>query len=167
MVENITAPLRGNAHWNLGSLPHLWELRLARPISTDESFEVSFLIGTDHFWDQVEVQVIRRDGPTTVASKPGYLLSGPMRTPPDQVSATAVNLLHTISSTRMEELKLEWFWSLEAIGISLQSERNDHEVFLQYYCKSSITGNEDGTSSAKFPWKDNSPPLLTNYVGCE
>ncbi|KAK2561922.1 hypothetical protein P5673_015342 [Acropora cervicornis] len=97
----------------------------------------------DHFWDQVEVQVIRGDGPTTVASKPGYLLSGPMRTPPDQVSATAVNLLHTISSTRMEELKLEWFWSLEAIGICPQSERNDHEVFLQYYCKSSITGNED------------------------
>lgn len=152
-MKNITAPLRDNAHWNLWSLPHLWELGLARPISTDENFEVSLLIGKDHFWDQVEVQVIRGDGPTTVASKPGYLLSGPMKTPPDQISATAVTLLNTILSTRKEELNLERFWSLEAIGISPQSERNDQELFLQHYCKSSITGNEDGTTVQSSPGK--------------
>ena len=66
-----------------------------------------------------------------------------MRTPPDHISAPAINFPHTISSTREEELELERFWSLEAIGISPRSERNGSEVFLEHYCKTSIARNEN------------------------
>ena len=148
-------------------LPHLRGLKLAHLITSDESFDVSLLIGADHYWDLVEDHVIRGPGPTAVASKLGYLLSGPMPTSSDTRSTTVVNLLQTISSTKGDELDLEKFWSLETMGISPQSEKNDHEVFLENYISDSITRNHDGSYNAKFPWKDDSPMLPINYTRCQ
>ena len=67
----------------------------------------------------------------------------------------------------MDELDLEKFWSLEAMGISPQSEKNDHEVFLENYISDSITRNQDDSYNAKFPWKADSPMLPTNYNKCK
>lgn len=122
-------------------LPHLRRLTLAHPITSDESLDVSLLTGADHYWDLVEDHVIRGPGPTAVASKLGYLLSGPLRTSSGTSSINVVNLLQTISSTKGDEFDLEKFWSLEAMGISPQSEKNDHEVFLENYSTDSITRN--------------------------
>lgn len=72
-----------------------------------------------------------------------------------------------MSSTKEDELDLDKFWSLEAMGISPQSEKNDHEVFLENYINTSITRNQDGSFNAKFPWKEDSPILPTNYIKCE
>ena len=148
-------------------LYYLRGLKLAHPTTSDESFEVSFLIGADYYWDLVEDHVIRGRGPTAVASKLSYLLSGPLQTSSSLPSNTVVNPLQTISSTKEDELDLEKFWSLEAMGISPQSEKNDHEVFLAIYINTSITRNQDGSYNAKFPWKDDSLTLPTNYIKCE
>ena len=155
VVEKIATPLQTHMQQGVEDLPHLRGLKLAHPISSAESFDVSVLIGADHYWDLVEDHVIRGPGPTAVASKLGYLLSGPLPTSSGTSSTTVVNLLQTMSSTKGDELDLQKFWSLEAMGISPQSEKNDHGVFLSYI-SDSITRNQDGSYNAKFPWKDNS-----------
>ena len=167
VVEKIATPLQTHMHQGMEDLTHLRGLKLAHPITSDQSFDVSLLIGADHYWDLVEDHVIRGHGPTAVASKIGYLLSGPLQTSSGVSSTTVVNLLQTISSTKRDELDLEKFWSLEAMGISPQSEQNDHEVFLENYISTSITRNQDGSYIAKFPWRDDSPMLPTNYNKCE
>ena len=167
VVEKIATPLQNHLHQNVQDLPYLRGLRLAHPITSEESFEVSLLIGVHHYWDLVEDHVIRGRGPTAVASKLGYLLSGPLQTSSGQPSPTVVNLLHTMSSTKKDELALEKFWSLEAMGISPQPEKGDHDVFLENYLNTSVTRNLYGSYNAKFPWKDDSPLLPTNHLKCE
>ena len=54
------------------------ELPLAHPVTTDESFKISLFIGVDHYWHIVEDNIARGNGPTAMASKLGYLLSGPL-----------------------------------------------------------------------------------------
>ena len=167
VVEKIATPLQNHLCREIQDMPHLRGLRLAHPITSDEHFAISLLIGADHYWDIVDDTVIRGQGPTAVASKLGYLLSGPLQTSLTKPSETCVNLLHTLSSTKKEEFDLEQFWSLEAIGISPQSEKNDHETFLDNYINTSITRNPDGSFNAKFPWKEDCPILPTNYITCE
>ena len=162
VVEKIAAPLQTHMHQGVEDLPYLRGLKLAHPITSDEIFEVSLLSGADHYWDLVEDHVIRGRGPTAVASKLGYLLSRPLQTSSSLPSNTVVNLLQTMSSTKEDKLDLEKFWSLEAMGISPHSEKNDHEVFLEYYINTSITRNQDGSYNAKFPWKDDALTLPTN-----
>ena len=60
--------------------PHLTGLRITHPVTIQEKFDISLLIGADHYRDIVEDEVIRGGGPTAVASKLGYLLSGPLQT---------------------------------------------------------------------------------------
>jgi len=56
-------------------LSYLIDLPLAHPVTTDDNFKIS--IGADHYWDIVEDHIVRRNGPTAMASKLGYLFSGP------------------------------------------------------------------------------------------
>ena len=128
VVEKIATPLQNHLSRQIQDMPHLRGLKLAHPVTSDENFAISLLIGADHYWDIVEDTVIRGQGPTAVASKLGYLLSGPLQTSFIRPSETVVNLLHTLSSTKKEEFDLERFWSLEAMGISPQSEGNSDEV---------------------------------------
>ena len=106
--------------------------------------------------------VIHGQGPTAVESKLGYLISGPLQTNCVNHTDTAVNLLQTLSSTTAAEHDLEHFWSLESIGISPPTEMDNQEL-LQ---RSSITTMSDGSYSAKFPWKEDYPELLSNYGSC-
>ena len=72
VVEKITTPLQTHVQQGVEDLPHLRGLKLAHPISSAESFDVSLLIGADHYWDLVEDHVICGPGPMAVASKLGY-----------------------------------------------------------------------------------------------
>ena len=46
VVPTITTPLRNTVKLNVTQLPHLRELPLAHPITQDDSFKISLLIGT-------------------------------------------------------------------------------------------------------------------------
>ena len=48
-------------------------LKLAYPITKQESFEIELLIGVDYYWDIVEDCIVRGNGPTAVKSEIGYL----------------------------------------------------------------------------------------------
>ena len=45
---------------------------LAHPLNADKEFDVSLLVGVDHYWDIVGDAIVRGDGPTAVESKVGY-----------------------------------------------------------------------------------------------
>lgn len=75
-------------------------------------------------------------------------------------------VLHTLSSTKKEEFDLGQFWSLESMGILPGAEKGVHAVFLENYLNTSITRNSDGSYTEKFPWKEDAPPLPSNYSSC-
>ena len=75
IVPTIAAPL-SNMPAEFTSLKYLNRLKLAHPVTQDGDFEISLLLGADHYWRIVQNHVVRGNGPTTVKSKIGYLLSG-------------------------------------------------------------------------------------------
>ena len=166
VIDQIATPLQNRFRQQIQTIPHLRGLPLAHPVTSDEDFEISLLIGADHYWDIVKDTVIRGQGPTAVESKLGYLISGPLQTNCVNRTDTVVNLLQTLSSTTAAERDLEHFWSLESIGISPPAEMDDQESFLQHFQRSSITRMSDGSYSAKFPWKEDCPALPSNYGSC-
>ena len=59
---------------------------------------------------------------------------------------------------------LQRFWEVEDVGVTTNPQDN---TFLEQYSNSHITRLEDGSYSTKFPWKDDCPPLPSNYSICE
>ena len=55
-------------------------LKLAHPLTGEDMFSISLLLGADKYWDIMGNRVIQGDGPTAVQSMIGYLLSGPLQT---------------------------------------------------------------------------------------
>jgi len=77
VLSTITASLRSKNN-QVHRYKYLAELPLAHPKNTDERFEVDILIGSDYYWEFVEDEIIRGEGPTAMKSRVGYLLSGPL-----------------------------------------------------------------------------------------
>lgn len=51
-------------------------------------------------------------------------------------------------------------------AITPPTVRDGQESFLQHYQRSSNTRMSDGSYSTKFPWKEDSPTLPSNYSNC-
>lgn len=78
---------------DINDYPNLEGLELAD--SSESQCGIDFLIGSDHYWDLVTGETIRgNSGPTTINSKFGWLLSGPINVScsPNQ-SNTVSNLI--------------------------------------------------------------------------
>ena len=87
----------------------------------------------------MEDRVIRGEGPTAVASKLGYLLSGPLH----RTSSTAT-LFHVSAQAPAEATRIEQFWNIESTGTQPTMEDPDKQ-FLELYMKTSITSQQDGS----------------------
>ena len=157
VVPDIAVPLKNVTNEKVTQLPHLKGLPLAHPVTTDESFRISLLIGVDHYWDIVEDDIVRGDGPTAVGSKLGYPL--PVIQP--------TTFLHIADVTGVS-CNIQKYWSLETTGTDPQPDKsmNADQQFLETYSQMHITRQEDGSYCARFPWKDNHPPLPSNYNTC-
>ena len=152
IVENIASPLQLHCTDIINTIPHLRELPLAHPVTNHENFEISLLVGADHYWDIVEDRIIRGNGPTAMQSKIGYLLSGPL--PSTHSANEAANFL-TFSTSPLQEVDLQRFWSLESMGITPSTDDDQQNHFLKDYQRSSITRQPSGCYNAGFPWKKN------------
>ena len=95
VVPTIATPISNPLNTVVLQLPYLKGLPLAHPITASENFEISLLIGADHYWDLVGDHIVRGAGPTAMSSKLGYLLSGPTLLP--QPVSTSANSLHIIT----------------------------------------------------------------------
>ena len=81
VVPKLAAPIRNSVRTCLHQLPYLKGLYLAHPITSDDNFHVSVLVGADHYWQFIQDHIVRGNGPTAVQSRLGYLLSGPLPVP--------------------------------------------------------------------------------------
>ena len=161
VVPHIATPLQNTVTFDVADLPHLQKLPLAHPLSTDKQFDISLLVGADHYWDIVGDVIVRGDGPTAVESKVGYLLSGPAPVITGQfLAATTSALMLTLLPT---EFNLERFWDLESVGVTPPSDHSEDSL-LNRYSTSCVSRDDDGAYVARFPWKLNHPYLPTNYT---
>ena len=158
IVPAIAVPL-SNVQREVKTLKYLRGLKLAHPV-TDDGFEISLLIGADSYWKIVQNRVIRGKGPTAVQSKIGYLLSGP-RPINKENNKVAQHMMNVITSPP-NPLDLERFWKLESLGITLEEEAGGPSD-LKLYMDTCISFSE-GKYIAKLPWKEDHPPLPTNYA---
>ncbi|XP_013413205.1 uncharacterized protein LOC106175645 [Lingula anatina] len=162
VVPEISAPLHNLVTRRTANLSHLRNLRLAHTPSDDRSpFFVSVLIGADHYWDFVEDTIMRGPGPTAVASKFGYLLSGPAHSD-DYVTANDT-AFHVMAKQRnAEDDTLDKFWNLESIGIKDNKQTVQDPSDFQNFQRNYIEKRDD-QYVAKLPWKTDHSPLPTNY----
>jgi len=133
---------------------------LAHSVTGDTLFDISLLVGADHYWDIVEDHVVRGNGPTAVKSKIGYLLSGPM--PSTSHASADKHILNVLASRAPEHSILERFWSLENMGISPCEPDRKSVEYLQQYQATAIE-YDNGRYHAKLPWKQDHPALPTNH----
>jgi len=120
-------------------LPHLQSLTPAHPLTTDKEFDISLLLGVDHYWDIVGDNIIRGDGSTAVESKLGYLLSGlaPVTTGQFLTSTNINSFMMLTASTG--EFNLERFWDrLQSMGVNPANSHLGDKV-LNEYLASSVT----------------------------
>ncbi|XP_053402668.1 uncharacterized protein LOC128557990 [Mercenaria mercenaria] len=160
IVPTIATPISNRAHYAASKLPYLQGLKLAHTVTDDSPFSISMLIGADFYWDVIEDHIIRGNGPTAVKSKVGYLLSGPIIEADKREHID--HIFNVITSHRAEESDLERFWSLESKGITTDPVDQKLTAYLEQYQQTSIEFT-DGRYSAKLPWKEDHPPLPTNY----
>ena len=161
VVPHIATPIQNTVSSNVTRLPHLKNLTLAHSLTTDREFEISLLVGADHYWDIIGDKIVRGDGPTAVESKLGYLLSGPAPPATGQFLTSTSSVMMLL--TTPNEFNLEHFWDLESIGVTYTSD-GPVDKALDHYLASCVTRDQDGAYVARFPWKPDYPDLPTNLT---
>ena len=156
IVPNIAAPIHTN-RVAVNSYPYLKGLKLAHPVNSGNSFNVSLLIGADFYWSFVGDEIIRGDGPTAVSSKLGYLISGPTDISTCATSNPQTSLHNVLTFHRNEEVNIARFWEVEDIEPKAGLLREQAES----YGRHSISF-QNGHYSAKLPWRGNCEELPTN-----
>ena len=89
-------------------------LDLAHPYTYTTEFQINLLIGADFYWNIVENQIIRGNGPMAVQSKLGYLLSGPI--PPSEKTGD-LQMFHTATQAMDDCSNIPKFWDIESASI--------------------------------------------------
>ena len=166
IVPEIATPLQNSVRTATQNYLYLQGLKLAHPVTDNENFEISLLIGADHYWDIVEDHIIRGNGPTAMQSKLGYLLSGPVAST-GNTRSYPTNMLNVMLSHREEDDRIEQFWNLETLGITEPDPQIEENSFIHEYQQTSISRERDRSYTARFPWKKDHPPLPTNNIVCE
>ena len=163
IVPSIAAPIKNIVPRVQAYHDYLKYLPLASH-TADEEVQIDLLIGADFFWSIVKSHVVRGPGPTAVASKLGYLLSGPSNIPAQTFADTTVltSTCLKVFVDKHQELRdlSTTYWDLETIGIT----ENPKETCFDYasYCNEKLKQNDDGKYTACLPWKTDHEPLPTN-----
>lgn len=165
VVPKIATPLQNHLPSVMPNLHYLAGLKLAHPLTSDTHFEISLLIGADYYWQLIQDEIVRGEGPVAVKSKLGYLLSGPV--PSNSSPTSSTSILNVMISHKNDELDIERFWTLESLGIESPTLHHERKDPLSDYQNTLITREEDGGYVAAFPWKNEHPPLPSNFNVCE
>ena len=167
VVPSISAPIQNTVSTAVRSMPHLRGLKLAQPVTSEGTFTISLLIGTDYYWTFIQDHIVRGQGPTAQQSKLGYLLSGPLPSAVSESTSAALLQITSVLTTNKNSVPdLQGFWSVEAVGTNTSSMSMD-SAFLQSYQRSSITQSPEGPYIARFPWKEDRPHLPSNITICK
>ena len=58
IVPSIAAPIQNTISSSVYKMPHLRELRLAHPVTSEHNFHISLLIGANHYWSFVQDDIV-------------------------------------------------------------------------------------------------------------
>ena len=171
-VNEICHPLV-NQEINLAkqSYPYLVGLDLADSNPENLNMDIDILIGADFYWQFIENFTVRSQdgfGPVALASKLGFVLSGPVMNSQKEDPSSSQ---HVISCTHVlkiesenvsEKFKLQntlnKFWDLESLGIA--PEEDD----VLYKFKTDVKFNDEGHYEVKLPFKKNHEQLNDNFI---
>ena len=152
-----------------GTNIRLNEFDLADPYSTDDEILIKLLIGLGYYWSIVMGEMFRTSpGPAAIASKVGYILSGPIedrkcsniatsacatRAPP--ITKSMTNAM-TIDLKPDEITKsLNKFWDTESLGVVKEEFLKPNEVRIRH----------NGIRyEVELPWKKKYPDISDNYI---
>ena len=175
-VDHVCEPIiNQNIAFAYGKYEHLSRLPLADQSDNNDSLEIQLLIGLDHYWSLIDGQVTRGemgDGPIAMKSKLGYVLSGPVDTPPsyanDHRFSTHLTESHILkaeclvvnSDSEVNE-QIHKFWDYESIGVKSESP-----AFCDHYMENEIEFN-GRRYEAKLPFKPEHEPISDNFLLCK
>jgi len=134
IVPKLAAPVCNSVRTHLSLLSYLQHLPLAHPVTNDENFDITILIGADFYWCFVQDFVVRGDGPTAVESRLGYLLSGPL--PLSQSVSTSYVQISSLSCLT-ENIDYSTFWKVESVGTNT-SQKDSNAEFLKSYLNTKV-----------------------------
>ena len=104
-IPSIAAPIQSSVNLSVRNTLYLRGLNLAHPVTSEQNFEISLLVGTDCYWSFIQDHIVRGEGPTAQQSKLGYLLSGPVPSLLQESSSSILlQLTSVISNPREPEL---------------------------------------------------------------
>jgi len=127
VIPTIAAPLKNIPQRIL----YFRDPKMAHPISGSSSFAIDLLIGADFYWDIFENHIVLGKGPTAVASKLGYLLSGPLQSTKADKVAHMMNInITSLSYIIHISFDMEKFWKLKFIWIN-QEPTETNEMFKE------------------------------------
>ena len=170
VVSTIAAPLNNFVTSDVCELPHLQGLKLPHPVTSSQKFDISLLLGADHYWEIVGNHIVRGEGPTAMQSKLGYLLSGPLQR---QTQSSNTSVLHAYPTQILDASSIA---NLPELCIDNQSSDNVtsqqlpvplSDSFIDTFQRHCISRDRDGSYVVRFPWKTNHPILSPNLVICE
>ena len=96
-------------------------------------------------------------------SKLGYLLSGPLVV--SSVPTTDASMFH-VSTSAADCNNALTFWMVESANVMQPMTEKLENDFLERYQQSCIRREQDDAYCVKFPWKQDHPPLPSNYAVC-
>ena len=166
----ICTPL--GTKFNVSDYPPLQDLDLANS-SIDERQTIDVLIGSDHYWDFITGEVIRgENGPVAIASKFGWVLSGPTNVSVEGNESEVRSNLIISGGGKFDDYnenpdeitsELKRFWDVEAIGIC---DENPNEPYpLSSKLASGIEFNGQ-RYEVNLPRKNECLSLPDNYESC-
>ena len=159
ILDEMICPLEDFHRKEVVALPHLQNLHLAHPVTNSKFFDVDVLIGANYYWTLVGNTTIRGPGPTAVASKVGYLVSGPLLS----AFADSPKPSVVLNISTMKHFDIAQFWTLESLGIQPETESTSITETYQSECIEFSSGKY----IARLPWKKDHPELLPNFFICE
>jgi hypothetical protein len=158
--------------FDISEYPHLQDFDLADCPSDDRRC-IDVLIGSDHYWDFITGEVIQgENGPLAIASKFGWVLSGPSDTPAGFNDIEVANTLvisggseFDYSNETRDEIthELKRFWDVEAIGICDEGMCESNPVSSELFSDVVFNGQRYEVSLL---WKHDRLPLPSNYESC-
>ena len=177
---SICSPV--SSHVEIKEYPHLQGLSLANNFASDSDKDIGILIGANHYFDFVTGDIVKgSSGPVAIASKLGWLLSGPANVSGSKGEPTSAcfnchsNLVLDIFPSRDEVVDenieivetLKTFWQHENSGLlkdgdeKLMAETDSFKTDIRFIdCK--------GRYQVSLPWKnDISEPLSSHFELCK
>jgi hypothetical protein len=163
VVPKISTPINNKlSRRQLDTLQHIKGLKLAHPLTSGNTFGIEILIGADFYWNVIQDHIVRGAGPTAIESRIGYLLSGPLTSSSQAMSA----VFHVTANHREFNTDLERLWSLEPLGIEQPELSITNSMKLQQYLDTNIS-SDGNRYTAKLPWKEEHCELPNNYLICQ